>query len=228
MQKIFFLSETCKTIKVSIVLCREFKMSIKNKILKGAEELVFKYGIKNITMDDIAKHLSISKKTIYKYFKEKDEVIHSLMLLSIDDDKCRFCKVQESAKNVVEEVFEMMKEMREVFSKLNPIIFYELHRYHPQTWNEFQKFKSGFIQEMVEKSLLNGQIEGYIRKDINVKLMAKLRVETIEMTLRDSVDFGEKMSVADIQIAITEHFLYGVCTLKGHKLINKYKNIDEE
>lgn len=203
-------------------------MSTREKILKGSEELMFKYGIKNITMDDIAKHLSISKKTIYKYFKEKDEVVHSLMQLSIDEDKCRFCKVQETAKNVVEEVFEMMKEVREVFSKLNPIIFHELHRYHPETWKEFQKFKSSFIQEMVEKLLIKGQADGYIRKDINVKLMAKLRVETIEMTLKDGMEFGDKMNLADLQIAITEHFLYGVCTLKGHKLINKYKNIDDE
>lgn len=203
-------------------------MPTKSKILKGAEELIFKYGIKNITMDDIARHLSMSKKTIYKFYKEKDEIVHSLMQLSIEDDKCRFKKIYDNSQNVVEEVFEMMKEMREVFSKINPIVFHELNKYYPETWKEFQNFKSGFIQSMVERSLTKGQEDGHIRKDINVKLLAKLCVENIEMTLSGQVFPHDKFNMMDVQLAITEHFLYGVCTLKGHKLINKYKNIDEE
>jgi AcrR family transcriptional regulator len=203
-------------------------MSAKNKILKGAEELIFKFGIKNITMDDIARHLSMSKKTIYKYYKEKDEIVHSLMQLSIENDKCRFKNIYEKSQNVVDEVFEIMKEMREVFSKINPIVFHELNKYYPETWKEFQNFKSSFIQEMVEQSLIKGQKDGYIRKDINPKLLAKLRVENIEMTLNGVVFAHDKFNIVDVQLAVTEHFLYGVCTLKGHKLINKHKNIDEE
>lgn len=203
-------------------------MPTKSKILNGAEELIFKYGIKNITMDDIARHLSMSKKTIYKYFKEKDEIVHCLMQMSIEEDKCRFKKIYDSSQNVVAEVFEIMKEMREIFTKINPIVFHELSKYYPETWKEFQKFKSGFIQGMIENTLSKGQKDGFIRNDINVQLMAKLRVENIEMTLNGEFFTTDKLSMVDVQLAITEHFLYGVCTLKGHKLINKYKNIEEE
>ena len=62
---------------VSIVLCRNFSkqyMETKDRILKGAEELFLKYGIKSITMDDIAKHLGVSKKTIYQYYSSKDQL----------------------------------------------------------------------------------------------------------------------------------------------------------
>lgn len=201
-------------------------MSTKTKILQGAEELIFKYGIKNITMDDIARHLSMSKKTIYKFYKEKDEIVHSLFQLSIENDKIRFKKINEGSQNVIAEVFEMMKEMREMFTKINPIVFFELSKYYPETWKEFQNFKNGFISDMVENNLLQGQKDGYIRKDINVKLLAKLRVETIEMALNGTI--FSQFNMVETQLAITEHFLYGVCTLKGHKLINKYKNIEEE
>lgn len=199
-----------------------------HKILNGAEELIFKFGIKNITMDDIARHLSMSKKTIYKYFKEKDEIIHSLMKHHIEDDKCRIKNIHSGKLNVVEEVFEMMKEMREMFSRINPIVFHELHKFYPHIWKDFQQFKNEFIEKTVEESLLRGQKEGLIRKDVNTKLLSRLRVETIELTLNGEAFLNEKYNLADVQIAITEHFLYGVCTLKGHKLINKYKNIIEE
>jgi AcrR family transcriptional regulator len=204
----------------------EIRMTTKSKILHGAEELIFKYGIKNITMDDIARHLTMSKKTIYKFYKEKDEIVHSLMQLSMENDKIRFKKIYDNAPNVVAEVFEMMKEMREMFSKINPIVFFELSKYYPETWKDFQNFKNGFISEMIENTLIKGQKDGYIRKDINVKLLAKLRVENIEMTLNGTM--FSQFNMVEVQLAITEHFLYGVCTLKGHKLINKYKNIEEE
>ncbi len=203
-------------------------MTTELKILKGAEELIFKYGIKNITMDDIAKHLSMSKKTIYKFYKEKDEIIHSLMKVNIDEDKCRVKSVSERTSNVVEEVFELMKEMRDMFSKINPIVFHELYKYYPETWKEFQKFKNEFILETFEKSLTKGQKDGLVRKDINIKLLAKLRVKNIEMTLSGKVFSQDKFNMLDVQVAISEHFLYGVCTLTGHKIMNKYKKIDDE
>ena len=203
-------------------------MESKEKILKGVEELFFKYGIKNITMDEIARHLSISKKTIYHFFKDKDEVVHSLMLHTLENDKCRIKQAKEGAKNIVEEVFKMMEEMREMFSRINPIMFYELHKFYPQTWNVFQEFKSSFILKMVESSLKSGQKEGYIRKDIDIKMMSRYRVEMVELGMKGEMFPIDQFKIVDVQLALTEHFLYGVCTLKGHKLINKYKNIEED
>ncbi|MCA6435036.1 MAG: TetR/AcrR family transcriptional regulator [Bacteroidetes bacterium] len=198
------------------------------KILRGAEQLFFKYGIKNITMDDVAKHLSISKKTIYQFFKDKDEMVHSLMALSLDDDKCRIQSAHDNSKNVVEEVFKIMDSMREIFSKVNPILFFELNKYYPETWKMFMKFKNEFILKTVENSLLRGQKEGYIRENINVKLLSKLRVELVELGMKGEMFPHDQFEILEVQLALTEHFLYGVCTLKGHRLINKYKNIEEE
>ncbi len=203
-------------------------MESKEKIIKGVEELFFKYGIKNITMDEIARHLSISKKTIYQFFKDKDEVVHSLMLHTLENDKCRINNAKDASKNVVEEVLKMMDEMREMFQRINPILFYELHKFHPQTWRVFQDFKSSFISKMVESSLKRGQVEGFIRKDINIKILTRMRVEMVEQAMRGEMFPHDQFNVVDVQLALTEHFLYGVCTLKGHKLINKYKNIEED
>jgi AcrR family transcriptional regulator len=201
---------------------------MKEKILKGVEELFFKYGIKNITMDEIARHLGMSKKTIYQYFKDKDEIVHSLMLHSLEQDKCRIKNTYANSKNVVEEVFKMMDEMREMFGRINPILFYELHKFYPQTWEVFQEFKSTFILNMVEASLKRGQADGYIRNDIDLKIMSRHRVEMIQEALRGEAFPSDQFNLLDVQLALSEHFLYGVCTLKGHKLINKHKNIIED
>src|SRR4051812_1964259 len=116
-------------------------METKERILKGAEELFFRYGIKSITMDDIAKELGMSKKTIYQFYKDKDEVVHTLMQEKLKEDERDFRCAAEQSGNVVEEVFSHMKLMSTIFGKINPNIFYDLQRFHPKSWQLFLEFK---------------------------------------------------------------------------------------
>jgi TetR/AcrR family transcriptional regulator, cholesterol catabolism regulator len=179
-------------------------------------------------MDDIAKHLSMSKKTIYQFYKEKDEIVHQLFLYEIDEDKKNFENIFLSAENIVDEAFKIIKLMHQMIGQCNPIMFHELIKFYPQTWKVFHDFKSDFMQGKIEVALAKGQKEGLVRDDIDIKLLSKIRVSLVDMAFNSEIFPADKYKVLDVHIALTEHFLYGVCTLKGHKLINKYKNIDED
>lgn len=201
---------------------------MKDKILIAAEELFFRFGIRNITMDDIARHLGISKKTIYQFFKDKDEVVHSLMLEKIEEDRVRFTKIHEESENFVEETFAVMKALRDILSRVNPVIFHEFFKYYPATWKAFDDFKNGFILQNIERCLKRGQQQGLVRSDINIRILSRMRLENLDMGFFGKGFPHDKFNMLEVQLVMTEHFLYGVCTLKGHKLINKYKNITEE
>ncbi|MCE2773152.1 MAG: TetR/AcrR family transcriptional regulator [Bacteroidetes bacterium] len=86
-------------------------MEPKERILHAAAELFFRYGIKSITMDEIAKHLSMSKKTIYQFFRDKDEIVHELLAKDLTQHMCDFTEISQTSNNVVEEVFLHMKKM---------------------------------------------------------------------------------------------------------------------
>jgi TetR/AcrR family transcriptional regulator, cholesterol catabolism regulator len=203
-------------------------MSTEDKILRGAEELFFKYGVRSVTMDDIARHLGMSKKTIYQYYKEKDEIVHRLMAAHIREDEKICIAGYDDANNVVEEIFNAMKNISEIFSKINPLLFYELQKYYPTSWDLFKGFKENFLLGMVERSIEKGKADGYVRQDVDTRIIARLRMEEIELSFNAAVYPADKFSIVDVQRALAEHFLYGICTLKGHKLVNKYKQIDEE
>lgn len=203
-------------------------MDNKQKILKASEELFFRYGIKSVTMDDIAKHLGMSKKTIYQFFRDKDEVVHTLFAVELDKDRCEFQEISDKSANVVEEIFSFMKKMHEIFGSINPNIFYDLRKYHPKTWNLFHDFRNSFVRQAVADSLEKGKRDGFVRQDVNSDLLALLRVEEIEMGFNPVVFPPDKFRIIDVHLALAEHFLYGICTLKGHKLVNKYKQIVEE
>ncbi|MCE9539893.1 MAG: TetR/AcrR family transcriptional regulator [Bacteroidetes bacterium] len=203
-------------------------METKDRILIGAEELFFKYGIKSITMDDIAKHLGISKKTIYQFYSDKNEIVEKLMVQRMQTNECEFKQIANESANVIEEVFAMMKHMGVMFSQMNPNLFYDLQKYHPRSWKLFKQFKEECIERMVEDSVKRGIEQGLVREDINTKIIARLRMEEVEMGFNAQAFPPDKFKIVDVQLALLDHFLHGICTIKGHKLINKHKQVTED
>jgi AcrR family transcriptional regulator len=207
---------------------REAHVEAKERILKGSEELFFRFGIKSITMDDIAKHLGMSKKTIYQFFSDKDEVVYTLMGEKLKEDEREFTELSEKASNFIEEIFSHMKKIGEIVGQANPNLFYDLQKFHPVTWKLFLVFKEECICKMVEGSIEKGKKQGIVREDVDTRIMARLRIEEIEMGFNAKAFPPDRYKIVEVQLALIEHFLYGICTLKGHKLINKYKQVVEE
>lgn len=203
-------------------------METQERILEAARELFFKYGIKSVTMDDIAKHLSISKKTIYLFFKDKNQIVDTLTTEQLHGHQSEFEEISDASSNAIYEIMELMKCVRTMFMQMNPNLFYDMQKYHPDSWKKFKSFKEERMLEMVEKNILQGIEQGLYRDDIDAKIIAKLRIEEVEMAMNPAVYPPDKFNLTTVQMALLDHFLHGITTLKGHKLINKYKQVIEE
>jgi AcrR family transcriptional regulator len=158
-----------------------------DRIIDGATELFLQAGIKSVTMDDIARHLGMSKKTIYQSFDDKNELVLALVTKRLKDDECEMGKLISKSNNVIEEMIAMMKCSEEIFSRANPIVIHDMQKYHPDAWKQFQNFKSGVIVHTLEELLTKGIKQGYIRPDIDVKVMARMRVMQVEMGFNASL-----------------------------------------
>ena len=203
-------------------------MSQPERIILGGEELFLKAGIKSVTMDDIAKHLGMSKKTIYQFFKDKNELVVALVKKKLQDDEDQMCDIIQQSGNVIEKMINMMKCSEEIFSRINPIVIHDLQKYHSDAWKQFQDFKSDVVMQTLQDLLTLGIKQGYIRPDIDVKIMARMRVAQVELGFNTSVFPVAEFNTWKVQQQFLEHFNYGICTLKGYKLLNEYKNIHEE
>jgi len=203
-------------------------MSQTERIILGGEELFLKAGIKSVTMDDIAKHLGMSKKTIYQFFKDKNELVVALVKKKLQDDEDQMCDIIKQSGNVIEKMINMMKCSEEIFSRINPIVIHDLQKYHSDAWRQFQNFKSDVVMRTLQDLLTLGIEQGYIRPDIDVKIMARMRVAQVELGFNTSVFPVAEFNTWKVQQQFLEHFNYGICTLKGYKLLNEYKNIHEE
>jgi AcrR family transcriptional regulator len=198
------------------------------RIIQGGEDLFLQAGIKSVTMDDIAKHLGMSKKTIYQFFKDKNELVIALVKKKLQDDEDQMCAIIGQSNNVIEEMINMMKCSEEIFSKINPIVIHDLQKYHPEAWKQFQDFKADVLIHTLEELLTKGIKQEYIRPDIDVKIIARMRVAQVEMGFNTALFPVTDFSPWKVQYQFLEHFNYGICTLKGYKLLNQYKNIHDE
>jgi len=199
----------------------------KDRILEGAEELFFKAGIRSVTMDEIARHLGMSKKTIYQFYRDKDDIVSALIQKRLEEDKEKMCGIAGQASNVMEEMINMMKHSEGFFSKVNPILIHDLQKYYPEAWSFFQQFKANVVIDSMQQILDRGIEQGYVREDIDTKVMAKMRVWQIELGFDNSVYPHNEFNSWKVQLQFLEHFIYGICTEKGYQIMLQYKNILE-
>ena len=203
-------------------------MSQTDRIIEGSLELFLQAGIKSVTMDDIARHLGMSKKTIYQFFKDKNELVTALVTKRLQDDERDMAEIIGKSSNVIEEMINMMKCSEEIFSRANPIVIHDLQKYHPEAWKHFQNFKSEVIVRTLEELLTKGIAQGYIRPDIDVKVIARMRVMQVETGFNTSVFPANEFNIWKVQQQLLEHFNFGICTLKGYKLLDEYKTMHQE
>src|SRR5690606_12650056 len=115
-----------------------------------------------------------------------------------------------------------------LLSNMNPMFINDMQKYHPEAWKIFQEFRNNKLFETITANLQRGIKEGYYREDIQVDILAKIRIEQVDMVFNPTIFSPNKHSLSAVMTELTEHFVYGVCNIKGHKLINQYKQLNEE
>ncbi len=198
-------------------------MEIKDYIIDGADKLFCQYGFKSVTMDDIAKNLGVSKKTIYQNFKDKNELINILIRDRIVNQDLQMNKCVVESENAVQEVFIGMQDMDFFLATMNPMLFYDLQKYHQEAWLNFIAFKEKEIGKTVAQNLQRGIAEGFYREELNVEIVTRMRLNQIDTIFtQNNLYDTTKYSLANIMVEITRHFLFGICNNEGLKLIHKY------
>jgi AcrR family transcriptional regulator len=223
-QEIFM--ETLVTLKVSIVLCpflRVMEVNTKERIQFKATEMFMRYGIRSVSMDDIALQLGISKKTIYQYFADKDELVDGIVLQDIHRMQEDCLKGFQDSENAVDEIFITMERILEQFRNMNPVLLYDLQKFHFRSYQKFMEHKNKYLLKVVRDNIERGIAEEFYRPEIDVEIISRFRLESMMLAFNIDLFPPNKFNLADVTKEIIEHYLFGLATLKGHKLILKYK-----
>ena len=198
------------------------KMEPKERIALKSEELFMQYGIRSVSMDDIANNLGMSKKTLYQYFADKDELVEAVVERHINmvEGDCINC--QRQATDAIHEIFLTMKHIMEEFKNMNPMLLYDLEKFHFKAYQRFKDYKDKFLLEVIQKNIEWGIKDGLYRPDLNIDVLSKYRIESIMIPFNVAVFPPGKYNLAMTSEIMIDNFTYGLASIKGHKLIQKY------
>ncbi|MES2430530.1 MAG: TetR/AcrR family transcriptional regulator [Bacteroidota bacterium] len=199
-------------------------MEVKDRIIQGAFELFMRYGFRSVSMDDIAGKMGMSKKTLYQHFEDKDQLVEAALDYDIEHDQrdCMLCMAE--SQNAIEEVYNIIDTVAEQLRDMNPMVLYEMQKFHPSAFKRFQKHKDEFILKMIHQNLQRGIAEGLYREDINIEVLSKFRLESMMLIFNIEVfPLAKTYPLKELMLIIGEHFLYGISSPKGYKLIQKFQ-----
>ncbi|HPG32815.1 MAG: TetR/AcrR family transcriptional regulator [Lentimicrobiaceae bacterium] len=164
-------------------------------ILKTSGTLFRKYGIRSISMDDIAKELSMSKKTLYQYVENKTDLIEKLLKHVVSDSTS--CITEgDVPMNAIDILLQVSVRVSDEIKELNPSIAFDLEKFYPVLYRNFVNAKREHVYKKIKENLEQGGREGIYRTDLDADLVAKLYVQKLidvhDPEFLSSVDFSQE------------------------------------
>jgi AcrR family transcriptional regulator len=200
--------------------------SILEKILNSAAEQFTRFGFKTITMDDIARHAGVSKKTLYQHFETKLDIIVAAVthFHTMKFERC--LQHIKKASNAVEAMVLVTDDIQKMHQEINPIALLELQKYYTEAFLMFKKTLLEKDLETIKQNLQQGIEEGLYRSDMNIDVMAFFRLEFTLWLLQSSNAINHLSNAFySIERELLDHFMYGIVTEKGRQLYDNYKKI---
>jgi AcrR family transcriptional regulator len=196
------------------------------QIKANAKKLFLSYGFKSVSMDDLSKHTGISKKTICQYFADKDVLVHAIVNDLIQLHERLLNNFQAIAKDAIDEIVTLDTELFGIWTDIDHRFFYEVEKFFPEAWLELEYY-SLKMRNIIIGNLEWGKKEGLYRNDINVVLIAELRMHQHISLIKSQFATTQKMSTDQLAKELTMLYLQSITTEKGKMLLNNYLKKEE-
>ena len=197
---------------------------MKETILNKSLQMFINHGFKSITMDDIAKELAISKKTIYIHFASKNELVKSTVDYVFDSASERMKKIIGSCETPIHEHFVIKNCFADMFGhNIQPSAIFQFNKYYPKLSERIQKKRHEDFDSTVLRNLREGVRLGYYRSDIDIELIGRIFFVSSSAFFSHEMfeDFQNKISVEELNFKFLEYHLRGIVTSKGLEVLEQ-------
>ncbi|MFH2096746.1 MAG: TetR/AcrR family transcriptional regulator [Bacteroidota bacterium] len=186
-------------------------------ILERVYKLYQKYGIKSVTMDDVAHELGISKKTLYQYVADKKDLVSKIADLKVEFSAEHNRMLSQTTLNAIEELVFVYRFLNRMLKDHNPSMMFDLKKYYPDIFEKLVIIRRKMIFEGMMHNLTKGQKEGYYRENFDPEIIAKLHVLRIESLVDSDMFTKEDFMSEKVFIELFNYHLRGIASEKGLK-----------
>ena len=202
----------------------------KIEILQKVAQIFTMYGVRSVNMDDISRNIGISKKTLYQYCTDKNDLVMQTLTMGCNEDMLMMRQIQTTSETAIHEMLQVYEVVKEIFSKMHPAFFFELKKYHFDAFEKLEEFKNSFILEFMIKNIKRGISEGVYRKNIDPEIVAGIHVVHVTGIHYHEVFVNMGKSWQEIQEQQFRYHIRGLASEKGRSLLRELMDIntDEE
>ncbi len=190
-------------------------------ILVQVSRMYRRYGIKSVTMDDVAKQLGISKKTLYGFFRDKEDLVHKVLMLEHQRQYACYDALEARGLNAIEEYFEVYKILKAQYNDYHPSMEYDLRKYYPDLYFRIRAIRRKRILESTYRNLNKGKKEGLYRKELNAKIISKLHLSRIESLFDSDLFTSEELGSFKVFREIFLYHLNGIMSQTGREFFEE-------
>lgn len=196
------------------------QQDIKAKILYEAETLFMKYGFKSITMDDVARELGVSKKTLYQYFTDKNDLVNQCVDSHLDIMKNGCIMIMEPKADPVVSMLQISDFVGKNIRQLNPSSMYDLKKYFKSAWDKVDAYRKEFIATQITENIESGKKKGLYRKDVDTETIVMIYVYLVDFLINPETH-ASNFDFNKMHQEIIKYHLRAICTPKGLEVMEE-------
>ncbi len=199
------------------------------KILEQATVLFMQYGIKSLTMDDLARHLGMSKKTLYQSFNDKSDLVLQGIQAHMDREMDALDQIHDQSLNAIDEMFRISQHVSGQVQQMHPSILFDLQKYYPAAFAKFEEYKLKTVMSSLARNMEDGIAQGLYRDNLNIPIVAGLYVGRMDLLFDQKLFPASKYSPKDVYFEAIRYHIRGIASEKGMEYLkDKFKTLDTQ
>jgi AcrR family transcriptional regulator len=192
------------------------------RVLTHAREMFMRYGIRSVTMDDIARELGISKKTLYQNVDNKADLIDRIVEMHIQNEKGCLSAITGDSADAIDELLSIARYVLTMLKSMQPTTMFDLKKYYHTAWKKMDRFHLGHVYSVIRQNIERGMREGLYRGNLNADIISKLYVGKT-MLLNDEEMFpGSVYDRQDLFVEYIHYHLRGILSTTGLAKLQEY------
>lgn len=190
-------------------------------ILKKAIEMFNRYGLRPVTMDDIAREMSISKKTLYKYFANKEELVTRAVVKMFEEISGNMTQLLEHKGNAIDMLFSMDEVICSTIERHDPSMQFQLERYYPEVSAMLEGLKKETVFKMMENNISRGKKEGLFREELDAQVVTYLYYSRAQLMMEEDMGPFKDRPITDVMREILIYHVRGIANENGLKYLEE-------
>lgn len=194
----------------------------KINLLSTAAELFKKHGVKNLSMDDISRHMRISKKTIYRLVRDKDDLVKQSLELYLEAEQTKIESILNTSDNSVDEMIRLVVYFFDQVREFTSSALVDIHLHYPKAWKIYMDYRYNFMLKSIHQNVENGVKQGMYRKDLNPEIISKIYIAGVDILGNQLLFPARQYVFLDIYKEYINYHLRGIVSDKGLNYLEQH------